>query len=236
MHENISPPIGKTYVRTDAWGNTNDIIKAIMDADDMAPMYTEEFARSLNTDNINDTCSYLWQWVRSNIRYKEDGENQNVQLPGALYKNGYGDCKSMTLFTASVIKNLYGNIYKYRFISQDADQDFHHVYLVVEDEYGNDIILDCVENYYDLEVPHVKQKDMYPKGNKINGLTLGVNPISTKTLTLPAGFSLPTSGDTPVNTQQHLPPKPPIKNPASGSSNMFLYGALALGLYLIFKK
>lgn len=207
--DSIRKALGKTYIRTDAWGNTDDIIRTILEADTMAPPFTRDFANSVRQSSIDDTCRTIWEWVKDNIKYQEDPEGkQDIQLPGALYERGSGDCKSMTLFTASVIKNLYGDIYRYRFISQDPQADYHHVYLVVRDEDGNDIILDCVEDYYDVEVPHAKQKDMKPiiggrlQSNQI-GKTTGVPLYST---TGSAASTLPT-GSVPLQTApvQQLP-------------------------------
>jgi hypothetical protein len=177
----IASPLGKTYNRSDAWGDTSDIIRAIQEADTLAPPYTRDFALSLHYDSVDDLCRQLWHFVRDNVQYQEDPNGyQNVQLPGPLYHSGAGDCKSMTLFTASVLANI-SIPYRYRFISQDRRVDYHHVYLVVTDERGRDIILDCVEDTYGAEVPHEKQKDMRVTPHKVSGI-IGASTIVARQL------------------------------------------------------
>jgi hypothetical protein len=249
---NIAPSLGKEYKKTGAWGDTKDIIAAIMEADAMAPAFTSDFALSLPDGSIDDHCRYLWHWVRKNIQYREDPDGrQDITLPGALYTRGYGDCKSMTLFTASVIKNLYGDIYCYRFISQDANTDLHHVYLVVKDENGNDIIIDCVEDSYGVEIPHQKQKDMYPSAKKIQGPAvtpqLMTNPSAQTTTGSYQG--IPTANTTTISTNpsatttptSYVDPgtivSPPVAPAPTSSlmSNPLVWLAGGLALYLILK-
>jgi len=183
----IASPLGKTYTRSDAWGDTGDIIHAIQEADTLAPDYTRAFALSLHYDSVDDLCRQLWHYVRDNVRYQEDPDGyQNIQLPGPLYYSGSGDCKSMTLFTASVLANL-DIPYRYRFISQDRAVDYHHVYLVVTDERGDDIILDCVEDTYGAEVPHEKQKDMKVRPHKLSGIIGASNFVAPQLQQLGGG-------------------------------------------------
>jgi len=228
----VGPPIGKTYLRTDAWGDTDDIIRTIIEADALAPPFTSDFALSIQGDTIDDTCYNLWAWVRKNITYREDPDGrQDIQLPGALVAHGYGDCKSMGVFCASVLKNLYGNIYRYRFISQDPQSDLHHVYLVVTDERGADIILDCVESHYDYEVPHVKYKDMIAKSKIAGPFTASTG----KTIMTAAGSGVLSQIEKQQANTQQLPTNQTADNAtAPPQNNTTMYVGIGLALLLAY--
>jgi len=219
----IQPPIGQVFYKTNDWGDTKDIISAILEADETAPLYTVDFANSIPAENVNDICRFLYDYVRRNVAYKEDEDGrQDVQMPGVLVDKKYGDCKSMSLFCASVLKNL--NIpYKYRFISQDPKSDLHHVYLVVTAENGKKITLDCVENSYNNEVKYVKKKDMRSKAKigAINFNPMPVMPVVRPASLLPASL-LPSTLDLPA---PQAAPKP----------NYLLWAAAAVALYFIIK-
>jgi hypothetical protein len=242
----ITPGANKTIVSKE--GDTKDIIAFIMKADKMAAPYTRDFAQSIPEGTINETCKWIWKWVRSHIDYVEDPSGvQYIQLPGQLYMTRKGDCKSMTLFTASVIYNLYGDIYCYRFISQDRRADLHHVYLVVFDENGEEIILDCVEDEYGVEVPHEKQKDMYP-GNKNIGSLMAPTPLqllqgaaalnnnpSTQQLPMYTG----TQTGTYAAAQTYTSPTsnvPTDTAPGMSTGTMLVGGAIVAGLLYLFLK
>lgn len=152
-------------------GNTSDIMAAILTADAKAAPYTTELAKSLKRSTISATCKAIFEWVRLHIEYVEDPEGfQYIQSPGHLYwgkdgkGNGQGDCKSMSLFCASILQNL-GLKYAYRFVSQSHGQDYHHVFVVVPDENGGLINLDCVDSSFNQQTRFAKKKDI-PGGAK----------------------------------------------------------------------
>jgi hypothetical protein len=165
-------------------GNTSDIISAIMLADKQCAPYTKDLAKQLRKSNITATCRNIWQWVKDNIEYKEDPEGyQFIQLPGYLYwgakgnKKGQGDCKSMSVFCASLLQNL-GLTYAYRFISQDPGADYHHVFVVLKDESGKTITLDCVDDTFNHTQRFAKLKDVVGnQHSKIGSFTAGGKPI-----------------------------------------------------------
>jgi len=232
--ELIQPPIGRTFVKTSDWGDTKDIIAAILEADETAPLYTADFAHSIPANNINDVCSYLYEYVRDNVNYNEDPDGrQDVQMPGVLVDRKSGDCKSMSLFCASVLSNL-GIPYKYRFISQDPKSDLHHVYLIVKDERGREIALDCVEDRYNKEVKYVKKRDMRSKA-KIGKIVLP-KTIDRNAFTMPDQSATDSSLLEPqtIHKPQPVIHNTPISPTAAVSTKTWLLiGAAVLGIYFI---
>ena len=234
--ELIQPPIGRTFVKTSDWGDTKDIIAAILEADETAPLYTVDFAHSIPAKNINDVCSYLYQYVRDNVNYNEDPDGrQDVQMPGVLVDRKSGDCKSMSLFCASVLSNL-GIPYKYRFISQDPKSDLHHVYLIVKDERGREIALDCVEDSYNKEVKYVKKKDMRSKakiGNIVLPKTIDTNAFTMIDQTASQTIHKPlpiVSNSNFVDVAETTGNRPTA---TVSTKTWLLIGAAVLGIYFI---
>lgn len=150
-------------------GNTADIISAILYADSQSASYTKELATQLQKPTVLDTCRAIYDFVKQNIEYKEDPDGfQFVQSPGHLYwgdkskGNGQGDCKSMSVFCGSILQNL-GIKYAFRFVSQDRSKDLHHVFIVVPNEIGKPICLDCVDENFNAHYNFTKVKDIVPQ-------------------------------------------------------------------------
>jgi hypothetical protein len=147
---------------------TEEIIQAILTADKNAKAQAKELSIQFQGKKILDICESLYHWVRTSITYKEDPPGkQLVKSPAALYRsrkqhlggNGSGgDCKSMSIFCAGILQNL-GIKYTYRFISESLENDYHHVYIMVEDEYKKQIALDCVHHTFNQEPYHKKYVD-----------------------------------------------------------------------------
>lgn len=163
-------------------GNTADIISAILYADSQSASYTKELSAQLRKATVLDTCRAIYDFVKQNIEYKEDPDGfQFVQSPGHLYwgdkakGKGQGDCKSMSVFCGSILQNL-GIKYAFRFVSQDRSKDLHHVFIVVPDETGKTICLDCVDDYFNAHYHFSKVKDVVPvhcqNASKIGDLAL----------------------------------------------------------------
>lgn len=157
-------------------GDTQDIIGAIEFADTMGVDYVHELAAELQASDIAQTCENIYNWVHSTIPYKEDKNGiQAIQLPGQLYNNRYknlggtgagGDCKSMSLMCSSILRSLGNYHFKYRFISENYNGDYHHVYLIVEYTTPQGelcyIPLDCTLGEFGVETAYKKKWDMRP--------------------------------------------------------------------------
>ena len=158
-------------------GDTNDIIKAIMDADKCNLAYIGDVSGLLGP-SIQQTCQNIYQFVRSNIVYNEDEDGvQWVQSPGELWSNRYaskggtgegGDCKSMSIFCGAILKKLGNYNWMYRFVSEEPDEELYHVYLIVMDDTGQGYItLDCTLNHFNRELAIAKCMDVDPAGPEV---------------------------------------------------------------------
>lgn len=153
---------GRRYL-VDANGNTNDIIRAILQADAVCQPFTASLAPVLRGSTVTDTCRNLWQFWKDHVKYKEDPDNfQFVKSPRELYHSGEGDCKSYSIALASCLKNL-GIPYMYRFVTEEAGKDFHHVYIVAKPQHGSEIIIDCVLDRFNYQNPYARKRDIAGK-------------------------------------------------------------------------
>jgi len=139
-------------------GVTVDIITQILDNDKTSFEDTARFAPYLKGDSIYKTCSNIWHFVKDNITYKLDPIGvQYVKTPARTWRDKTADCKSYSIFIASILKNL-GINYKYRFVSFSGDPVATHVYIVVPTTSGQ-IIIDDVLPAFNTEKPYTHKFD-----------------------------------------------------------------------------
>lgn len=118
--------------------------------------------------NVDKTCQAIFKYMVENTYYKLDRNGEQlIKSPGRLIKDGYGDCKSYTMFIASCLHCL-GIPCKVRFVSFDDGDQYTHVYPVAIDEMGNEIPMDACELdddnvtcLYGYARPYTKKKDLY---------------------------------------------------------------------------
>jgi hypothetical protein len=99
-------------------------------------------------------------WIKNNVTYKiDDFKNQNIQLPSALLRSGFGDCKSLSLLFAAIM-NAAGYNCGFRFARYKNGGNFTHVYNIVLDNYNKIFTFDvCTKDLKELK--HFKEiKDM----------------------------------------------------------------------------
>lgn len=104
----------------------------------------------------------LWSFVRNNIRYTRDNpEKELIQAPDYLWhKSRAGDCKSMTLLVASILKNDgYNPILRLvHHTKDDFAQGRAHIYTVIK-KGGREYIIDPVHDRYGVEERYYKKQD-----------------------------------------------------------------------------
>lgn len=125
--------------------NTKGIIEVVLYADPKSGEYTTAFAKTLKHARLIDTCKSIWNFLKTQIPYVLDKTGyQWIKSPGRLWEEKAGDCKSFSVMTASILKNL-GISYGYRFASYDKDDPTPtHVYIYVPVSGGKEIIIDAV--------------------------------------------------------------------------------------------
>jgi hypothetical protein len=122
---------------------------------------TEAIARRLKGSSVYETCSNIWHFVYQHINYKKDEEGyEQIRSPARSWHDRFQgvDCDCYSTFISSILTNL-GITHLLRITKYQKDY-FQHIYPVVKN--GNrEIIIDCVTDKFDYEVPYSEKKD-YP--------------------------------------------------------------------------
>jgi hypothetical protein len=150
-------------------GLNNDIIKALHSAIDEATKEAARFAFKFKGKNNTETARNIWNFLRSLKYVKDPAGKQYIKLPNRLIATN-GDCKSFSLLTAAILKNL-GRPVTFRYTSYQAnDSTPSHVYIITQDEKGKQLIIDGVYDKFNQEVPFKHKTDHKMEISVLNGL------------------------------------------------------------------
>ena len=123
------------------------------------------FYKKFEGRNLRETAQNVWNYLKNNVRYKEDGtEEQKIKMPPRLLADGEGDCKSYSLFACAVLSH-YAPV-KFRYTSYRQDPTPTHVYCIVDNKY----IVDAVWHTFNDEKPYTYKYDKKMKISTLSGL------------------------------------------------------------------
>lgn len=133
-------------------GGVDEIIQVILHADRLSQPATARFASMLRANSEERTLYNVWRFVRKNIRYIRDTPGHEViKSPMRTWQDRFGDCKSHSVFTGSLLKNL-GFRYFYRVAFYDRRQpEQGHIYAIARLNDGREIIVDSVNDAFNDE-------------------------------------------------------------------------------------
>lgn len=136
-------------------GNTDDIIRQIVRTHPKSVLTVAEFSKHLAGKNTAETLLNIHRFIRTFIKYKLDTEGtQKIKTASRTWYDKFGDCKSYSIFTASILQNL-GIPFSYRFVSYSSSDQPTHVYVIV----GNTVIDCCLPKCGD-EKKYTFKKDL----------------------------------------------------------------------------
>lgn len=141
-----------------------DIVDTILYADQRGSAFTARLAPHLSAKNDYETLRNIWKFTRKHIRYRRDRAGRElVKSPGATIQDGYADCKSMSVFIGSILRNL-GFDYFYRVARYDpATPEQGHIYPIVVLPGGKKVVVDAVNNRFDQEYEYWRKQDYSPR-------------------------------------------------------------------------
>lgn len=88
-------------------GATNsELQRAIEAALPAAMAQTKDLAKRFQGSTEKESCQKIFSFLKNDITYKVDGDNQKIKLPSAFLREKSGDCKSYSLFTGAILSNL----------------------------------------------------------------------------------------------------------------------------------
>jgi Transglutaminase-like superfamily len=166
--------IGKTMDRVQ-FASNSDIIKMIEKAFAGSVTQTKKIAKNFKGKNDFESCKNIWNWLKSNIEYDKDNDDEQIiKYPSSLMNSGSGDCKSLALFSAAILKNL--NIpFVFRYVNQTGGTIPRHVYVCAYNNDGSEIIIDTVYTKFNAEPPGIQYKKDYNYNTKNKNSVSGVN-------------------------------------------------------------
>ncbi len=151
-------------------GNTNDIMKTIIDMDSNNDLMLNKQFSKLFKGDLKYKVSLVWYFIKNQITYKIDPFGyQFVKSPQKTYFDKFADCKSYSIFAASIFKSL-GIPYSYRFVSFSDSKIPTHVYLVVHGN-NSDYVLDACLNEPFIEKPYKHKIDYMPEIISLSGIS-----------------------------------------------------------------
>ncbi len=150
-------PKARGRVHPGQWADTEGIIKEMLRLFNLTKTDLKELAKNFRSDSTETTCKEIWSFIRGNIRYKKDPLGyQHPQEPLALWNSKSGDCKSFSLFAASLLYSL-KIPFAFRFVSFD-EGDYSHVYVVAVAN-GQKYIIDSTLPRFNYEDSFTKNLD-----------------------------------------------------------------------------
>lgn len=132
--------------------------------------HTKGIAAKLEGKTVYETCRNIWYFVYENVAYKKDDDGlEQIRSPRRTWKDRKTgvDCDCYSTFISSILINL-GIEHKLRITKYRRDQ-FQHIYPIVPDG-GRMIIIDCVTDKFDYEVPYTAKKDITMDLQYLDGL------------------------------------------------------------------
>jgi hypothetical protein len=130
---------------------------------------TKAIAAKLKGSSLYDSCSNIWHFVYNHIQYEKDKQGfEQIRSPARAWhdrREGV-DCDCYSVFISTILLNL-GVPHILR-ITRYRQPYFQHIYPVVPAPSG-EIIIDCVANQFDYEVPYSAKKDFPMDLQFLNG-------------------------------------------------------------------
>ena len=123
--------------------------------------HTKKIAQLLKGNTIDETCSNIWHFVYRHIGYKKDQEGyEQIRSPARTWHDRHKgvDCDCYSVFISSILTNT--AIPHILRITKYHRDYFQHIYPVVVQN-GKEIVMDCVTDQFNYEVPYSQKKD-YP--------------------------------------------------------------------------
>jgi hypothetical protein len=159
--------IGKPgqVITISANGTNQQLQRAIEAAVPAAVMQTKELSKKFKGLTDRQTALNIFNFLKTQIQYKADGNHQKVKLPSALLRTRVGDCKSYALFTAAILTNL-KIPYRFTYASYTTgNKEPEHIYVTTDSGF----IIDAVWHKFNSE-----KRAAHKFNRKINGV---FNPL-----------------------------------------------------------
>lgn len=109
IFEKIGSPEFKDHLNH-SYGINRNIIHTLNSNFNRAVKETKEIAPLFKGSTPEKTCINIWNFLKNRIKYVKDPDGyQFIKTPNRFLNEKTGDCKSFSLFSAGILKNIYPN-------------------------------------------------------------------------------------------------------------------------------
>ena len=169
MQLNIGTPEYKTVTHFQDGAN-GDIISILEKNYPSALNQVSEIAKEFKGETLKDSAFKVWSYLKDNIQYKADGSiHQKILLPKRLVADKIGDCKSYSLFAASMLGAM-GYRVGFCYASYSSNPTPSHVYVIAEDKKGNRVLVDGVWHSFNSEKSFNHKKIHWMRISTLSGV------------------------------------------------------------------
>ncbi|MFI5195716.1 MAG: hypothetical protein ACHQD8_01380 [Chitinophagales bacterium] len=151
---------------SDTVGFIPDVVSKTLD-------HTKKIAAKLKGYNDYDTCRNIWHFVYNHIAYKKDKDGyEQVRSPARSWhdrRDGV-DCDCYATFISSILSNL--KIPHLLRITKYNRDYFQHIYPVARLPGKTEVIIDCVTDKFNYEVPYSEKKDFIMDLQYLDGIDM----------------------------------------------------------------
>jgi len=113
----------------------------------------------IEADTLNKTCNNIWTRLYNGIRYcKDDKGKEQIRSPRCTWWGRKGDCDDFSVFVSAILCNLQIP-HLFRIAMYKEEDGYQHIYPVAITPDGKEIVIDCVLNRFNKEVPYIKKID-----------------------------------------------------------------------------
>lgn len=115
------------------FGINRDIIKTINKNFSKSVSETKKIAPYFKGKTPDETCINIWNFLKKQIQYVKDPDGyQLIKTPKRFLKEKTGDCKSYSLISAGILKNIYPQADVFlRYSSYNSNKIPSHVYTIL---------------------------------------------------------------------------------------------------------
>lgn len=152
-----------TFLRN---GYNGDVVEAIKSCYEQFKEQPKDHVKNLRGLSVKDQCLAIFTNLVENVQYQVDPDGvQYIKSPARLLSDGYGDCKSLSMYICCCL-NCLNRKHAFRFVDFDGCGQYTHVYAIAWDENGREIILDACETddegytLFDYARPYKRKLDV----------------------------------------------------------------------------
>jgi len=119
----------------------------------------KKVAKLFEGNNLEETCRNIWERFYTRIQYCKDETNkEQIRSPRVTWWGRKGDCDDFTVLISACLCQL-GIRHVLRIMKQTEEKGFQHIYPVAIAPNGKEIIIDCVVQRFNYEVPYIEKMD-----------------------------------------------------------------------------